>query len=160
MHVLSCFLEFLNLCWQTKGRASLSRKQAETLLTSLRQLQVKEGSRGNYSDQHEIKLHHYPLILTCRPFPGHFLPVWWGLIGHHEPLWAQHSPWSCWYARFLRGLPAAQLTPDLHLSFCLSRDAVRQEASWAAVWALCFWSPAHALPQLCLMCHPAAQTLW
>lgn len=47
MHILSLvLLELLNLCGQTKGRSSLSRKQAETLLSSLRHLQVGRGCKG------------------------------------------------------------------------------------------------------------------
>lgn len=88
MHVLSCFLEFLNLCWQTKGRASLSRKQAETLLTSLRQLQVRKGSRGNDSDQHEIKVHLSPSTANVLSFPRPFSS---SLTRTHRAPWAPLS---------------------------------------------------------------------
>lgn len=102
------------------------------------------------------------LILTHHHFPVCFFPVRRGLVWHDEPLWAQRSPASCRYARARESAQITCCLSDLWASsvLLLGRNAVRQEAGGAAAWALCVWSRAHALPQLCVMCLQAAHALW
>lgn len=129
MHILSLvLLELLNLCGQTKGRSSLGRKQAEALLSGLRQLQVRRGCEGEMINL-KLKFPCRCLIPTYRPVPGRFFPVRRGLVGHHEPLRAQRGPASRGYVHGdLRGF--ARVPSDLRLSSRPSWQACGATGRW------------------------------